>query len=369
MERLSRYYNLLGIRPGATKDDIYRAYVAAEQNIHEERFADDPAVRRRAQEKLKRINEAYLSLMDSHEKVEELLEDLGQRDVPVNAPPPGGVPERPPSSEERGGTSASADSGPVAEPEGDSVRERPAELPDQRSVLNQTGHADDEPKTTDHITLLRTDIVVLFSLLAILVVVCLTFALRSLVHEPTPVASPGSQLTKRVDTAEKAPPTAERADARRVKRGSKAAHPADKSVPESLSDESLVRRDAELGNPRAQTVLGYRYLVGKGGAKDARQAADWFRKAADQGNAEAQNWLGYLYETGTGVQKSYVEAARWYRLAAEQGNADAQKNLGLMYRRGKGVEKNGHEGVKWLRKAAAQGNKEAQRALEIWQEE
>ncbi len=138
---------------------------------------------------------------------------------------------------------------------------------------------------------------------------------------------------------------------------------------QQAADVMTIRRDAERGNVRAQTVLGYLCARGTGVPQNFVEAARWFASAAAQGDAEAQDWLGYLYETGQGVSQDFGEAARWYRLSAEQENADAEKNLGLMYSRGSGVVASRGEAARWLKKAAAHGSREAQEALKRLQVE
>src|SRR6266702_5556360 len=85
MENLIRFYSRLGVHPGASLEQIKQAYADAERGFHSERFADDPLVRRRAQEQLSALNEAYLALVDAYEVVQASLGDY--RDQPV--PPPG----------------------------------------------------------------------------------------------------------------------------------------------------------------------------------------------------------------------------------------------------------------------------------------
>jgi TPR repeat protein len=117
---------------------------------------------------------------------------------------------------------------------------------------------------------------------------------------------------------------------------------------------------AERGDAEAQFNLGFCYDVGRGVAKDAKEAARWYRKAAEQNYVPAQFNLGYCYANGQGLRKDREEAVAWYRKAAEQGHAEAQSNLGYCYDNGRGVDKDATEAVKWYRKAAMQGHAEAQ---------
>lgn len=63
--RLDDCYALLEIRPGATEDEMQRAHRDLTKVWHPDRFANDAALRRKAEEKLKAINEAYETILVS----------------------------------------------------------------------------------------------------------------------------------------------------------------------------------------------------------------------------------------------------------------------------------------------------------------
>lgn len=89
----------------------------------------------------------------------------------------------------------------------------------------------------------------------------------------------------------------------------------------------------------------------------SRQAGlDWMKKSAEHGYARSQSMLGLLYETGTFVPKDLSEAARWYRKAAEKNEVLGVMMFGLACSDGDGVPKNEAEGLKWLRISAEQDN-------------
>src|SRR2546426_380665 len=72
-----------------------------------------------------------------------------------------------------------------------------------------------------------------------------------------------------------------------------------------------IRAKAEKGDARFQKELAGAHMSGNLGlAKDASEAAKWFRKAAEQNDTEAQFDLGVFYAHGLGVAKDVVEAAK-----------------------------------------------------------
>ncbi len=89
---------------------------------------------------------------------------------------------------------------------------------------------------------------------------------------------------------------------------------------------------AKKGHADAQHLLGLMYYMGRGVARDYKQALLWHRKAAMQGKADAQYVVGAMHYTGNAVPQDHKTAISWFRKAAEQGHAEAQHALGLMYR-------------------------------------
>jgi uncharacterized protein len=74
---------------------------------------------------------------------------------------------------------------------------------------------------------------------------------------------------------------------------------------------------------------------------------------AERGDARAQTILGFMFATGRGVPQNYALAAYWYTRAAEQGNPDAQYQLGASYDLGKGVPVDWVLAHKWLNLSAS----------------
>lgn len=58
-------YEVLGVSPGATPEEIKAAYHALARRNHPDNFANDPVARTAAEEKMKEINEAYDNLTNN----------------------------------------------------------------------------------------------------------------------------------------------------------------------------------------------------------------------------------------------------------------------------------------------------------------
>ncbi|HEY2035269.1 MAG TPA: TetR family transcriptional regulator [Rhizomicrobium sp.] len=112
---------------------------------------------------------------------------------------------------------------------------------------------------------------------------------------------------------------------------------------------------AVAGNPRAQLLIGLRYLKGDGVAIDKREAAKWILKASAAHDPMAQYWTAELFQHGDGVAPDASEALRWYEAAAGQGNRQAMHDLGVAYAEGRGAQKDYSESARWFAKAAALG--------------
>ena len=79
MEKTERYYECLGLLPGASPEKVKKAYRTMVKVWHPDRFQSDPSLQELAHEKLKEINEAYRKLRaiesedDSTDKVSQNL--------------------------------------------------------------------------------------------------------------------------------------------------------------------------------------------------------------------------------------------------------------------------------------------------------
>jgi TPR repeat protein len=112
---------------------------------------------------------------------------------------------------------------------------------------------------------------------------------------------------------------------------------------------------AASGNPRAELLIGLRYLKGDGAPIDKREAAKWILKASAAHDPMAQYWTAELFQHGDGVAPDASEALRWYEAAAGQGNRQAMHDLGVACAEGHGTQKDFDESARWFAKAAALG--------------
>ena len=53
------YLEKLGLEPGASREDVKKAYRDLSKVWHPDRFSEDPALQKKAEEQLKAINDAY----------------------------------------------------------------------------------------------------------------------------------------------------------------------------------------------------------------------------------------------------------------------------------------------------------------------
>lgn len=74
--RLLRFYDVLEIEPGASLEELKRAHRDLVKVWHPDRFTDDPPLQRKAQEKLKQINEAYEMLLPETLAAEPRIEQV-----------------------------------------------------------------------------------------------------------------------------------------------------------------------------------------------------------------------------------------------------------------------------------------------------
>jgi curved DNA-binding protein CbpA len=59
MDDLDKYYRILGLKPGASREKVKQAYRDLVTVWHPDRFSHNPRLQRKAEEKLTAINQAY----------------------------------------------------------------------------------------------------------------------------------------------------------------------------------------------------------------------------------------------------------------------------------------------------------------------
>ncbi|MGH6811377.1 MAG: tetratricopeptide repeat protein [Methylocella sp.] len=100
-------------------------------------------------------------------------------------------------------------------------------------------------------------------------------------------------------------------------------------------------------------------------AHDYVRAARIFADLAPLGDPRAQTYLGYMFANGKGVPQNYMAAAGWYRCASQQDLPAAQYMLGLMYDNGQGVPQDYVIAYALLDRAVAGAGRERERWVRI----
>lgn len=117
---------------------------------------------------------------------------------------------------------------------------------------------------------------------------------------------------------------------------------------------------AEEGYAKAQFMIGYLYLLGKGVDEDDDKAEKWLSLAKNQNLYRAYFLLGVLHEKN----KKYSDAYYLFYEGANLGNDKcAQFKIGLYYEQGKVVGKDIEKAYEYFHKSAEQDYLAAQREL------
>lgn len=66
MKDIDRYYEILNLKPGASEQEVKQAYRYLAKIWHPDRFASDPEQQKKAEEEIKKINEAYEKVKSYH---------------------------------------------------------------------------------------------------------------------------------------------------------------------------------------------------------------------------------------------------------------------------------------------------------------
>ena len=127
------------------------------------------------------------------------------------------------------------------------------------------------------------------------------------------------------------------------------------------AEVAALRAQAEGGDARAMTRLGYSYRDGKRGLKkDKKQAFTWFKRAADLKEVTALTQCGVAYLYGDGVEKNIVRGVAMTALAAGLGSEHACGALGQANAEGlHGFDKDPQEATRWYREMQTCGTRNA----------
>lgn len=129
---------------------------------------------------------------------------------------------------------------------------------------------------------------------------------------------------------------------------------------ESVLNLSLLKKQAERGDVKAQNALGDYYnstpdLTRTQGCSpyNRRQTIKWYTKAARQGYTKAQKSLGMLY---TQIPcPDYDKGIYWLKKVAPKGYVEAQMRLGYVYKMSSDVDSL-EKAIFWYKKAAKLNN-------------
>jgi TPR repeat protein len=122
---------------------------------------------------------------------------------------------------------------------------------------------------------------------------------------------------------------------------------------------TLLREQADAGNPRAAAALSELYAFGRGVPRDPTESARWRARAASETRPETLIMLASLHAEGIGGTQDFAAAAKLLLEAAERGSVDALYNLGSLHRLGLGVPLNREVAAHYFRRAMQMGSSEA----------
>ena len=106
----------------------------------------------------------------------------------------------------------------------------------------------------------------------------------------------------------------------------------DEIKPDTIKGVSMMKRLADKGNPRAQSIYAEFLRNGTGVKPDTILAMRYDLKAAQQGNTiSMSNYARALLIGAGGVAPDTISAIGWYRKAAEKDDAWSQWQLARYY--------------------------------------
>ena len=115
-----------------------------------------------------------------------------------------------------------------------------------------------------------------------------------------------------------------------------------------------IRQLAMNGDPEAQYSLGLALEEGRGMPRDPKEAARWLQRACNGQVTGACLLLGLKYQVGNGVARNQDQAIGCYRMAALHDWPMAQYLLALLYLE-RGKERDRLRALFWMERAAGQG--------------
>ena len=89
--------------------------------------------------------------------------------------------------------------------------------------------------------------------------------------------------------------------------------------------------------------------------ENLEQAVFWYQKAAELGDPMAQTNLGWMMSKGIGLPEDVAGAMVLFRKAAEQEYSYALNNIGHLILHGKGQAPDAKQALDWFRRAADLG--------------
>jgi len=360
MDDIAKYYEILGLKIGATLPQVREAYKDLVKVWHPDRFANDPALQTKAHIKIKEINGAF-------NKVQEFLAHLeAYQRATGGTRPPASDPQPAADGPQEGTGAPQADDAPGSRPEpprepppprapGDSYRGDGSARPATNMKSLYEAAIGEKNRIYYLAKFMEFDrqgpgLKASWNWPAMLTLVWPLyrkmygwfFALWGLVTLSTMIqkaGSPGVSLVILIPPCIAFAIFGNSLYHNKIKKKIAAAQLAQQDEPKLL--EYL--RDKGGVNPWVAWVFGALPIVGILAAIAIPNYLSYREKAKSQqtnSDADTQYNRGETYYNGTGVPKNYAEAARWYLMAADQGHAGAQDCLGQLYRDGKGVAKN-----------------------------
>ncbi|WP_068087090.1 tetratricopeptide repeat protein [Polycladidibacter stylochi] len=130
-----------------------------------------------------------------------------------------------------------------------------------------------------------------------------------------------------------------------------------------LTALALATRQAEAGQPTAQTLIGVIYETGRGVPQDITKAVDWYELAVSTGEPQAALRLAMLYLDGSQIKQNKQKAAKYLQIAADAKIPSALYNLSILYEEGDTLPKNIDKARKLMEQAAEAGDVDAMYAL------